>query len=585
MKKVAIIFLSVFFVLFGLFHVSQIFAEDCGDNLDCIENQIKDLMRQKQMSEDATKPLEQSAQKLDAQIKGVQASIRAAKQKADLLAKSIEERENSLAHQYKVFSQRVNESYRRMTESSPLLIFFSSSSASELTRELTYRSRIETQDQGIIHGIGKDLLKLEQDKKKLEEDQARLTKLQAQLDIQIAFFKKEIEGAKKYQQELSNKIATLTARQKEILAEKTATAQTTVGEVPLSDDPASRPTYNPGFSPAFALFSFGAPHFKGMSQYGAYGRAQAGQNEDTILKAYYGDIRIETVDTGGDIKTSSGSMSFEDKYLMGIAEMPSSWDANNLAALKSQAIAARSYALSYIGWRMGDRNMKTTICTTENCQVWSLSKANNVPENWKKAVQETRGKIVVSNTSGEIVNTWYASTSGGYQQGYSSLGHNTPGFWDTTSDWSHWADGAYEAKAGSPWFYKGWYKSRQGDSCGRSHPWLTSEEMSDILNAWVVRNKGGGSDVERVSPLGGCWGGSPFSLEEMKRKAGELGEQYSSVSSARVEHGSNGFISSVIFQTDRGEKTLSGSEFKDIFNLRAPGRISIKGNLFSIEKK
>jgi len=30
----------------------------------------------------------------------------------------------------------------------------------------------------------------------------------------------------------------------------------------MADDPASRPDYNPGFSPAFAAFSFGAPILK-----------------------------------------------------------------------------------------------------------------------------------------------------------------------------------------------------------------------------------------------------------------------------------------------------------------------------------
>ena len=30
-----------------------------------------------------------------------------------------------------------------------------------------------------------------------------------------------------------------------------------------------------------------------MSQYGAFGRAKSGQNYEAILKAYYGDIKIE----------------------------------------------------------------------------------------------------------------------------------------------------------------------------------------------------------------------------------------------------------------------------------------------------
>ena len=82
----------------------------------------------------------------------------------------------------------------------------------------------------------------------------------------------------------------------------------------------------------FAAFSFGAhTHRKGMSQYGARGRAQSGQDFKTILKAYYGKEPVGK-DTGGTIRVSGqGEMNFETNYLYGIAEMPSSW---NMEALK-----------------------------------------------------------------------------------------------------------------------------------------------------------------------------------------------------------------------------------------------------------
>ena len=90
----------------------------------------------------------------------------------------------------------------------------------------------------------------------------------------------------------------------------------------------------------FAVFAFGAhTHRKGMSQYGARGRAQSGQDHKAILKAYYGKEPVDK-DTGGDISVSGfGSMNFEERYLYGIAEMPSSW---HNEALKAQAIAART---------------------------------------------------------------------------------------------------------------------------------------------------------------------------------------------------------------------------------------------------
>ncbi|MEK7556560.1 MAG: SpoIID/LytB domain-containing protein, partial [Patescibacteria group bacterium] len=330
--------------------------------------------------------------------------------------------------------------------------------------------------------------------------------------------------------------------------------------------PNARPDYNPGFSPAYAAFSFGAPHFKGMSQYGALGRAKSGQKYDEILKAYYGGgVEIRDHDVNAKISvTGYGSYSLEE-YTKRIYEVPNSWgDEGGMEALKAQAVAARSYALARGG----------SICATEACQVFKPGAKGG---NWDRAVEETRGKVMYAN--GSPLSAWYASTSGGYQESYSANGYSTPGFWDTPSGRSGWTSQAYEKTAGSPWFYKGWYKSRSGDSCGRSHPWLGSEEMADILNAWVVLF-GGGGDSGRVTPQGSCWGGNPYSVSELQSVGG-----YTSVSGVSVTYGDNGVTANVTFNTNKGSVTINGADFKKAFNLRAPGRIALKSGLFNIEKK
>ena len=544
-----------------------------------LQTEIDKLSASLEMSRRATTPLEAELSKLRAQLANIQAGIDKAKAELRSLEISISEREKEFGQNYVLLAERALSFYKASRQNSSLLILFSNGPAG-IMRDLFYRRVATDRDKNAIAEISIKLIQLEADKKKAQEDKAKLDGLQVKVDKEAKFFEGEISGAKAYQAKLSQQIASLSARQQSILAEKSGTFQTTVGDVPLADDPASRPDYKPGFSPAFAAFSFGAPHFKGMSQYGAYGRAKSGQGEEQILKAYYGDVRIEKVDTGGDINTLAGTMNFEDKYLMGIAEMPSSWTDNNLAALKAQAIAARSYALAYIGWRMGNRAKSGTICTSENCQVWSENKANNTPEDWKRAVKDTEGKILVGNGSGEVVNAWYASTSGGYQESYSSLGHSTPGFWDTPSGRGGWTSQAYEKTAGSPWFYKGWYKNRSGDSCGRSHPWLTSEEMADILNAWTVLFQGKG-DSSRVTPADtSCWGGNPYSREELR----SIGE-FSSVSDVSVSYSDSGVTANVTFATNKGSVSINGNDFYKAFNLRAPGRIALKSGLYNIERR
>lgn len=541
-----------------------------AESLEEIEKQLADLQNQMQLSLKATTPLESEVAKLNKQIGGIQAQIKESGDRIKELETNIGERDKKIKLQYGVLAIKIRDLYKKTHLSSPFLVFVSAHSAGELTRGLAYKAATADEDKNLIVSITRDILSLETDKKKLEADSVRLAGLQKKLDTQKAFFEHEIAGAKKWQAELSGKIAVLSAKQQSILSEKSGTFQTTVGDVPLADDPASRPDYNPGFSPAFAAFSFGAPHFKGMSQYGAFGRAKSGQDSETILHAYYGGAEIKKdYDTGINITVQGyGTFNIED-YVKRIYEMPGSWgDEGGMEALKAQAVAARSYALAYTN------NGAGSICATEACQVFKASPKGG---KWEEAVNATRGWVIVNG--GKPLSTWYASTSGGYQESYTTNGYSTPGFWDTPSGQSGWTGQAYEKVAGSPWFYKAWYKSRSGDACGRSHPWLTSEEMADILNAWVVLFNGGG-DASRVTPEGSCWGGNPYNKSDLAGIGG-----YTSVSGVSVTYGGNGVTANVTFQTNKGNTTISGADFKKAFNLRAPARISLKSGLFNVEKK
>lgn len=542
-------------LIVGMLVAGLVRAQDC--NLSCLEDQIRQLQRDRELSMAATAPLEVELKKLDQKLRSIEAQIGTAERKTQQLAESIDARELELAVQYKIFAARVESLYKQQVEGW--------SWGGNLT-EWVIQQAVINRDKQLIRGIAGDLSQLEADKKKLEADRASLAGLRVAVDKEAAFFRKEVKGAKDYQAQLSSKIAALTARQQEILGEKSGTFQTTVGDVPLADDPNARPDYNPGFSPAYAAFSFGAPHFKGMSQYGAYGRAKSGQKYDEILRAYYGGgIEMRDHDVNAQIVvTGYGSYSLEE-YARRIYEMPNLWgDEGGMEALKAQAVAARSYALARGG----------SICATEACQVFKPSPKGG---NWDRAVEETKGKVIYAN--GSPLSAWYASTSGGYQESYTTNGYSTPGFWDTTSPRERWADGAWEVKGGSPWFYKGWYKSRSGDSCGRSHPWLTSEEMADILNAWAVLFQGGG-DSSRVTPQGSCWGGNPYSVSELREVGG-----FTSVASVSVTYSDSGVTASVTMETNKGSVAIKGVDFKKAFNLRAPGRIALKSGLYNIERK
>lgn len=550
------------------------------DPIEELEQQKNELNHLLQLSAAATAPLESQVKDIEARIKKAQAGVAAAQAQTKDIAATIQKREGDLAAQYKLFSQRVAQRYKRMAFSSPLLIFLNSEDAAQLNRDLTYRASIEAQDNRLIRETGAQIKDLEDQKKNLEETQRRLATLQAELDKQAEFFRKEITGAKAYQQELSGKIAALSAKQQEILNARSGSTTTSVGDVPLADDFNASIAFKsqaPGNS--FAVFSFGAyTHRNGMSQYGAKARADAGQSVEDILKAYYPNAELKkdySVNSTIDVQ-GYGRMSFEDQYLQGIYEMPGSW---NLNALKAQAVAARTFAVRYTS------NGQKAICTTESCQVFKNSKKGG---DWEKAVNETKGWVLVEG--GQPISAQYASTHGGYAK--------TSG-WDTTdkAGSGDWSNRAWESKAGSPWFYKAWYTqgySSSSGKCGRNHPWLSQEEFSDIINAYIVRSNPNGADVGRIQPVtinqcnvGGS-GGNPYSMEELRNLANGSGGAVTNVSSVTVSHTGDGQTSTVRLQTNRGTIEISGSDFKTTFNLRAPGYLSIPQKsfaFFNIEHK
>jgi hypothetical protein len=158
-------------------------------------------------------------------------------------------------------------------------------------------------------------------------------------------------------------------------------------------------------------------------------------------------------------------------------------------------------------------------------------------------------------------------------------GYLTISGWDTTDGGggSNFLDKTFEKLGGSPWVYKAWYKDRTGSSCEQSDPWLNNEEFADIVNAAIVLKNGSDSRVTSISTS--CWGGNPYSYEEMRQKGG-----VSSVSSVSVNQGT-GTTNEVIIN---GSIHLTGAEFKQAFNLRAPGYLMIpqKGfAFFNIERK
>lgn len=570
MKKIILPSIGLLgYLIIGLFLLMQTaWAQECDPSctnaIECRAKIDKCQEAWNQM-EAAKKPHVDVLQKMESDIAAFQKRIQSIEANLIKKAREIRDGEAELSGLLSVASRRIRQFYIRSFRQTPMTTFFAQENIGAILRVFAYNQAVTNEDKKVITQTALSVNDLEEKKLQLERERTSLAYLKEETDRRAVSVRALVGEAEAYQTKLTGIIASLTTQQQTILNARSGTFTTSVGEVPLADDTNARPDYNPGFSPAFAGFSFGAyTHRKGMSQYGAKGRAESGQSSQDILSAYYGKTPVGK-DTGGTISVSGfGNLEFEGYYLMGIAEMPSTFPKE---ALKAQAIAARSYA-----WRY--KTQGSTICTTQACQVFSKSKADNPPGEWRSAVDETRGQVV------EDVVAYYSSTTGGY---------STTTGWDTKcGNNGCWTGDAYEKIAGSPWFYKGWYTADYYNSsgkCGRSHPWLSQEEFADILNAWRVLNNGG--DSSRVLPvtINSCSisgaSGNPFSMEEMKAEANNHGGAFTSVSSVSVSYSTDGFTNAVIING----LSIPGDQFKQAFNLRAPGYISIRSPLFNIEKK
>lgn len=545
-------FLAITAVLLAAFFLPFIVIR--ADELDDITKQLEQL--KKDLSDK-----EANHSKLNEQLNGIRSRVTFLENEIVKKEQEVVVGEKALAKQVNLLNARTKNYYKNINKNAISLVnLLVSENLSESLNNFFYQRVLVDQDRAAIVKIVLYIRGLENKKEELKRERTWLAGVKAEIDKQSVVLAGEINLTKK-------KISELSAKQEAILSARSGTVITSVGSVPTGSDPAASIAYKssaPGGS--FAAFSFGAyTHRNGMSQYGAKAQADGGKPYQEIIQWYYGkgvrkdDGMPETINVEG-----YGEMSFQ-TYLYGIAEMPSSW---NKEALKAQAVAARTYAT----------RANKPICTSERCQVFLKSKSDNPPAEWKTAVDETNKEVIDGDVSSQ-----YSSTAGGYL--------NTSG-WDTTdrTNSGDWTSRAWESIAGSPWFYKAWYRQSYSDSsnsCGRAHPWLSQAEFADIINAWIVRKNPNGADTGRIvpvtindCPIGGV-SGSPYSLDELRNAANNSGGAVTSVSSARTENNGSGQTTTVFVGTNRGELAIPGSEFKTTFNIRAPGYISIPQSGFA----
>lgn len=510
---------------------------------------------------------------LQKQLSSISAKINSFLDQLKKTQADINLREEKMAYTKELFNQKARDQYTFLRLYDPITPFIFSDTASQAFQEISLRQKAADADRKSMEQYATDLIKLKRDEDSLQKSKDSLTSAQKTVSDKATFLSGEVAKASAY-------LATLSAKQQAFIAAKLESLGLSRSAYNMKGGCSSdiSPFKDPGFSPSYAFFSYGVPNRIGLNQFGAKGRAEAGQNAETILKAYYNadyttgysqSINIHVTGSNEFGQSFDNTWNIDD-YLKHLYEMPTSW---NSETLKAQAIAARSFALAYTN------NGSNSICPSQQCQVVKKELNDGA---WQSAVDATRG--IVMTSGGTPIKAWFSSTHGGYAYTSGDIGWSntswTKRLQDSTggiNSFSDLSNNAYDKN--SPVFYCDWGSRAAYNKTA----WLKPEEIADIANV-ILLAKADGSTQDHLAQPDKT---NPDGVDTWD--AGRVKSELSSRGIAPLDS-----VSGVSIGTDFGSgktttvtidgRSFDGQDFKTYFNLRAPSNIQIVGPLFNIEK-
>lgn len=548
------LFTMLFIAILSLVPFIDIFA-NIDDDIRTIAEQVNNLNKLLQGKE-------ADYEKANKQLQNIKKQLINLEQEIVKKEKEVSDGEKALLYQKTLLNERAKSYYKNISKNSNYFInLLVADNLSASLENFFYQKAVVDEDRNTIIKIVLYIKDLEKKRTELVNEKNQLSGLKAEVDKQTKILAKEISTTRQ-------KIAELSAKQQQLIAQKLASLNISRSAASMgrcdSDLTNGR---DPGFSPKFALFTYGVPHRNGLNQYGAWGRAKDGQNEEQILQEYYPGLTLKKdYDQNAKVKVDGyGEFSIED-YVKRIYEVPDSWTDNNLAVLKAQAVAARSYALNSM-----QRN--GSICASESCQVF---KSDPKGGNWEQAVESTKGWVLMDG--GNPAFTQYASTHGGYILSINKFDgkDGNPG------SFSELNSRAYDRD--SPWFYCDWGSRGEYNKTA----WLKPEEIADIVNVLLLAKADSSvtshlSQEDKPNPDGtDTWSKDKVKQELRSRNL----SVFNSISDIGIDWDKgSGKTTNVRVSGDGGSYSFDGGEFKNFFNLRAPANIQIVGPLYNAEKR
>jgi peptidoglycan hydrolase-like amidase len=435
-KKILIVFLLISSVLGG-FSYPHVLAKTSSEIGKEIENQQKELNKTQQELKEAEEALAKSLgdlesvqsglPKIEAEISKIEAEIKFNMSKLKVIEEEKRLKELEKADKEQKQKASLRSSYMEWRSKNPLVHTIVESQY-DLNKNQAYTSRILSGEHSDILGLLTTLdsitLKMEEYEKSMKDLEVKnqeLAQKKRDLETQIAYYNSiyannsvQVNSLKTLTQNIESQLNGLREEQKQAYQKETWILEQnkppTPQEPPSNGDPTPQSTFV--FSGRGRDLYQG--HGVGMSQWGAYGAANAGMDSISILKFYYAGVGIiggyesRTINVEG-----YGTKNIED-YVAGQGEVPgracgtaemasarpdkyvvdnpgTAWDCWPEEAIKAQAIAFRTYGLFHAGFVYSDA--RSQVYNGSNYTRW--------------AADETRGKVITAG--GNIIEALYSS--------------------------------------------------------------------------------------------------------------------------------------------------------------------------------
>ena len=268
-------YLLVFLVILGVFlglNNRKILAEDYTSQISEITKQIADL-------EKAMAPLKKESGDLQNKINNAKKQINNMEKQMKDLEKNLLDKAADLEVQKILMAERIKKYYVDSKRFSPMTLFFSNQGTGNLIKQYVWYHSIISRDKTAISQYSQELETLNTNKNDLETQKNKLAIIKKDMESRFGFLSGEIKKAETYKAKLNQELINLEAKR---IAELNLPKSAAAGGISCVDDR----NKDPGFGSGFAFFTFGIPHHVGLNQYGAFGRANAGQSYDQILRAY-----------------------------------------------------------------------------------------------------------------------------------------------------------------------------------------------------------------------------------------------------------------------------------------------------------